>query len=182
MRLTVLALALALVPLAGCAGDERPPYPPPEASPSAGPPPAAAADAGPDWSFTDTKGVQHSRDSSAGEPVVLFFMATWCSSCRHTAPMLARVHADVAPNGTGFYSIDFDPTESDDDLRAWKEQYAQDWPHGRDPDGDVVRTFGIRTQSSVVVLDTHGRVVQKWGYGQVDEDGLRNALALAATA
>lgn len=109
-------------------------------------------------------------------------MATWCGSCRTKAPILAAVHGDVRAQGVRFYSLDFDPTETTDDLRAWQEERAQPWPHGIDQGLTIQRTFGVKTQSSVVVLDADGRVVQAWGYGAVTESGLRDAIARALSA
>lgn len=151
---------ITAVLLAGCAGD---------------PAPSGANDA-PDWSFTDTDGVRHSRDEPAGNATVLFFMATWCGSCRTKAPILADVHADYAESGVRFYSVDFDPTETPDELRAWMRDRAQPWPHGRDEGLVLQRTFGVTSQSSVVVLDGEGNVVRSWGYGRVTDAGLREAL------
>lgn len=176
MRRPLRALALlvlASAPLAGCASSpERPADAP------------ATASGAPAWSFTDTEGMVHGRDAPPGNATVLFFMATWCSTCRSKAPALAAVHADHAAHGARFYSLDFDPTETPAQIRAWKERFGQPWPHGVDPDLSVQRTFGVTSQSSVVVLDAQGRVVRQWGYGAVTEDGLRAALdqALSASA
>lgn len=164
MRLLPL-LAAALL-LAGCAA-------PP------GAPPAAEGDgtgAGPAWSFTDVDGAQHSRDAPEGNATVLFFMATWCGTCRGKAPALAAAHADYAERGVRFYSLDFDASETPDDLRAWQERHDQPWPHGVDPALSVQRTFRVTSQSSVVVLDARGNVAEAWGYGQVTEPALRAAL------
>lgn len=164
--LPVLALLL-LAPLAGCMGS----------------PTAPAAEGAPAWSFTDTEGAVHARDAPAGNATVLFFMATWCGTCRSKTPMLAKVHDDHAAQGVRFYSLDFDATETPDQLRAWMEQRGQPWPHGVDPGLRIQRTFGVTSQSSVVVLDATGRVVQSWGYGAVTETALRAALdqALSTT-
>lgn len=164
--LALLALLLA-APLAGCAAPER-----------SGP----SATGAPAWSFTDTEGMVHSRDAPMGNATVLFFMATWCSSCRATAPTLARVHDDYAEKGVRFYSLDFDATETPEQLRAWQRERDQPWPHGVDPGLAVQRTFGVTSQSSVVVLDARGNVVRSWGYGAVTEPALREALDAALSA
>ena len=165
MRLPSLLLAALL--LAGCAGPADP-----------------AGDGAPEWSFTDVDGARHSRDAPEGNATVLFFMATWCGSCRSKAPALAAVHEDYAERGVRFYSLDFDASETPDQLRAWQRQHDHPWPHGVDPALRVQRTFGVTSQSSVVVLDAEGRVAKSWGYGQVTEPALRAALddALSAEA
>lgn len=165
MRLVAVAL-VALV-LAGCAE----PSPPGPESPDA-----------PAWSFTATDGTVYSRDTPPGNATVLFFMATWCGSCRTKAPVIADVAADHTADGVRVYSIDFDPSETVDDLESWKDRYQQAWPHGVDPDRAVQRALGVTSQSSVVVLDGEGRVVERFGYGKVTDAGLRDALSRALSA
>jgi peroxiredoxin len=178
MRALVLACLVTLAPFAGCLGDGSPdagaPLSPPE-DPSA---------VGPDWSFVDTDGATHSRDAPAANATLVFFMASWCSTCRSKAPLLREVHDAYAERGVRMYSVSWDRTDDDGSLEAWKERYAQPWPHGIDPSFEIQRTFGITAQSSAVVLDARGNLVQKWGYGQLDGEGLRAALdaALARTS
>lgn len=144
--------------------------------------PEPGAEGTPAWSFTDTEGAVHSRDSPESNATVLFFFATWCGSCRATAPRLAAVHEDYAERGVRFYSVGFDPTESATDLRGWMTALEQDWPHGLDPGLGIQRTFGITSQSSVVALDADGSVARAWGYGKVTEAELRSTLDAALAA
>lgn len=168
----VLAILLLVAPaLAGCFASQGDPVLPQ---------PADAA--GPAWSLKDTQGVVHARDNASANATILFFMATWCSSCRSKAPLLAEVAAEYAPRGVRTLSVGFDPSESDADLEAWKESYAQPWPHGVDVGQRVARAFGVTSQSSVVVLDAEGVPVQAWGYGRVNGEELRAALERALPA
>lgn len=156
-----VALLVVALLLAGCASS----------------PDAPAADTR--WSFVSTEGETISHDSPARDATVLFFMATWCTSCRAKAPVLAAVQEEYAARGVATYSLDFDPSETEDDLRAWKERYRQDWPHGIDEGLAIQRAFGVTSQSSVVVLDGAGAVVEHFGYGKVTESALREALERA---
>lgn len=137
-------------------------------------PPAGSI--GPEWSFVDTEGVERSRASTAGGPVVLFFMATWCAACKANAPRVAAVHETFAPQGLQVLSVGWDPLETAAELDAWKERYAQPWPHGTDPGANVARAFGVTSQSSLVVLDDAGNPVRTWGYGGATEQDLRAAV------
>lgn len=130
---------------------------------------------GPIWSFTDIEGATHSRESAAGKPALLFFMATWCSSCQATAPRLADVHEDRG-DSVGFYTISWDPQEDANDLRQWQDRYDNQWPHGTDPGSKVAQTFGITSQSSIVVLDASGGMVKRWIYAVPSVAAIQEAL------
>lgn len=161
MRL-LLALVLSAAVLAGCA------------APGVEPAPQAAG-----WALTDTRGEVWSNGTLAGEPALLFFMATWCSSCRTVAPTLADLHEEYGGR-VQFLSVGWDPTEDHATLDAWAQERAQPWPHGTDPGRAVVRAFDVRTQSTVVVLGADGEVVWKSGYGPSEGDvraALERALA-----
>ena len=165
-----LSLAVLAILLAGCATP---------APPESAPPPDGD---GASWSFTAIDGATYTREAPARNATMLFFMATWCSTCKSKAPMLAEVAAEYAPRGVATYSLDFDATETPDDLRAWQDRYQQPWPHGIDEGLRIQRLYDVRSQSSVVVLDGEGSVVKHFGYGQVNAAELRAALdgALAA--
>jgi thiol-disulfide isomerase/thioredoxin len=156
--LLVVALVVA-VPLAGCLDVES------EDAPSA---------LGPAWAFTDTHGVTHARDGADGNATFLFFMATWCGTCKQAAPMLSDVHADYAHEGVRFLSVSVD--HRDEALDAWKERYDHPWPHGVDEVGGMRGAFNVRSTSTMVILDADGRVVENWGSPGAGETELRAAL------
>jgi len=173
--LALAVLGLVAAPLAGCIGQSNSGVPAPiDQDPDAA--------QGPAWSLRDTMGVTHARETTAGDAVVLFFMATWCGSCRSKAPVLASIERDYAERGVRLFSVGYDPLETDGDLEAWKARHGQPWPHGIDHGQKLQRTFGVTSQSSVVLLDGDGKVVERWGYGQVTEDALRRALDRLARA
>lgn len=174
MRAVLLALLLTSISLAGCmAGSGAAPN---EVN-------QAGKTIGPDWSFVDTEGVERSRDSSMGSPSLLFFMATWCGSCRSNAPRLAEVQEAYADAGLDVYALSWDPQETEGDLEQWKQAHDQPWPHGIDPNSRVARTFGITQQSSYAVLDANGVLVQKLGYpGAQDVVTLEAAVDAAFAA
>lgn len=166
------ALLVTALLLAGCAS------PAPE-DPDAG---AAGAAAGPAWSLAAIDGATYTRDAPTANATVLFFMATWCGTCKSKAPVLADANQTYADRGVRMLSVGFDPTETAADLRAWQERHHHAWPHGLDDGARIQRTFGITSQSSVVVLGADGNVVEKWGYGAVTKDALWAAIERALAA
>lgn len=172
--LSVLALLLAM-PLAGCLGEGGDPSGAPLASDESAAEPARGAD----WSFVATDGHTYSRDEPPRNATLLFFMATWCSTCRGMGPAVARVNESYADEGLRVFSVSVDATsreeESLDDYE-WKASADQDWPHGIDRGQTMMRTFGVFQQSNVVVLDGEGHVVRQWGFGRATEEEMRAAV------
>lgn len=171
MRALASAVLTAAL-LAGCAGPLAGEQPPREGTTRDG----AAEEKGPAWSFVDTEGVTRSRDAPPGNATVVFFMASWCGTCRSKAPMLADVHHAYADRGVRFFSVSWDSTDDAESLRAWSAARGNPWPHGVDPGLGIQKTFGVTAQSSVLVLDRDGYAVKLWGYGGVTDAGLRAAL------
>lgn len=149
MRALLLALALLAAPVAGCLSGEE--------SPTGG---------SPEWSFEDTEGQTHSQETAAGSPTVIFYMATWCPSCQELTSEMKQVHDEYASQGVDVFSVTVDPGETHEDLERWKAEHEQAWPHGIDEDAQLQRTYGVDSQSNVVVLDGEGLKVEHWGYGK----------------
>ncbi len=159
-RYVALALALFTVPLAGCVSDE----------------PTPEDEAGLAWSFTDTEGVDHSHETAAGSPTVVFFIATWCPSCQEKASEVRAVHEAYQAEGVDVFTLTVDTEERHEDLEAWKQEHEQPWPHGVDEDVQTARTMGVTQTSNVVVLDGDNRIEHHWGYGQYSEEAISNVL------
>ena len=158
-------LLLATLLLSGCAAP----------SPSGG----TGADGSAAWRFTAFDGVEHGPAAPDANATVLFFMATWCTSCRAKAPVLTAAYDDHAARGVRFLSIGFDPSESEAEFAAWQGRYGHPWPHGLDQGREVQRALGVAIQSTVLVLDSDGKEIERFGYGQVTEQALGDAIGRA---
>lgn len=181
MRRLALALVAPLViSLAACGGEETTAADAPGStsasdSPSDSPSGSAATDGteGPDTAvpelldFTSTTvaGEDFDGASLAGRPVVLWFWAPWCPTCRGQVPQvedLAGTYGDeVSVVGIG----SLDSAEAIADFARDVEGIT----HLEDTDGVLWQRFGVTEQSSFVVLDADGEVAFEAGYGGEDD-------------
>jgi thioredoxin 1 len=158
MRAIVQALALAVL-VAGCAGGPGSPAAEAPAAVSSTPgstpgdgavagggtaPGSGATVGGETATGSATSGAylslaDYERDASsfAGDDVVLFFAASWCSSCRRTQ---ANIEADLSaiPPGLVIVVVDYD---TERDLR---------------------RRYGVTVQHTFVQIDAEGEPIKRW--------------------
>jgi peroxiredoxin len=170
MRLLAVAVVAAVL-LAGCNQGTSTDHPAPGIDPATG-----ETRIGPNWTYMDTKGVTHGRDSTLGAPAGIFFMAVWCPKCARLAPNLADIYAEYESRGFQMYSISWDPQTSPSKLDEWSRTYNNNWPHGLDPRSRVAQTFDVTSQSSMVILDANGNPVKTWIYDNPSKAALREAI------
>jgi len=161
MRLpAVLLAALALLLLTACGNTTA-------ATQAAGTASGASTGDVRDLDFTSTTvaGETFEGATLTGKPTVLWFWAPWCPTCRAQiagVSNLAEQHPDdLAVVGVG--SLD-DP----DAIADFAGEVSPDVTMLSDDDGAVWRHFGIKEQSTYVVLDENGKQVAS-GYLSDDE-------------
>ncbi|WJK40462.1 redoxin domain-containing protein [Solwaraspora sp. WMMA2056] len=186
-RIAALVAAGALT-LAGCgdaAGDAPagPDDPSPAAAPAAGgtaddpttsqepatsDQPAAESH---DFTARTLDGATFDGRSLAGKPAVLWFWAPWCTTCLGQADRVNALAADYGDRATvlGVAGLDGEPAMRDFVALAKLAGFAQ----LSDEQGVVWKKFGITAQSTFVVLDAAGEVVDR---GHVDVDELPGTL------
>ena len=104
----------------------------------------------------------------AGEPVVLWFWAPWCTICRVEAPDIAAVAADL--QDVTFLGV---PGRGPaDDMRSFvQETGTGDLQHLVDVDGSLWQRFRVVSQPSFAFVDGDGSV-ELFG-GALGAEGLR---------
>jgi len=109
-----------------------------------------------------------------GRPVVLDLMATWCGPCRQQMPDLNRTYNDYSDRVV-FLSIDMDWSETDEQLRDFRDEFGAEWSFAIDKTGSVYGAFFPTGYPTVILLDEDGRVVKRHT-GAMEEVDLRADL------
>ena len=135
-------------------------------------PPAVNDDA--EIVFTTTDGDEVTIDDLLAEkkPLVIYFFATWCPTCRKDLENLNATHPQYEEE-ISVLVVGFDPTESLDKIRDYKEGRNYPWPFAA-YNKDAVTEFKVVSQASKVGISLEGEVVFTQGYGVVSEDGWKD--------
>jgi len=160
-RLTVLALLLvALLTACGTSTDSGAATDPGE---------AGATPHTLEFTATTAAGASFDATSLAGKPVVFWFWAPWCPTCRAQAPGVQRLAATYGDkvNIVGVGSLD-----QEEAIRGFAEAVPE-VTQLVDPDGSVWRHFGVTAQSTYLVLDVYGSTIAS---GYLDDDDLADVV------
>lgn len=112
--------------------------------------------------------------SDMGEDVVVLnFWATWCGPCLRALPEKGRIAKEFADRGVRVVGVSGDPRR--EDLSSYLETNDPGFPTIFDGAPEIMRTWGISSFPTVVVIDRDGKITYR-GNGR----GLRNAVEVAA--
>lgn len=118
-------------------------------------PQRSAPSPAPDFTVTDIDGNTITLSQYRGQRVVVLdFMATWCGSCKIVEKNLKVIHHEYN-SSVEIISIDIDPRETDDLLRAYRDDNGIPWAIARDTD-DLMLKYGVEEISAIVIIDAQG--------------------------
>ncbi|GAB3644685.1 TlpA family protein disulfide reductase [Glycomyces tarimensis] len=129
-----------------------------------------------DFTAATLDGGQFEGASTLGDPTVLWFWEHDCPICQSQGPAVAGLfdeHGDqidvVGVSGAGLYA-----PSSADDRAGFVEQTGTDGiVHIEDEDYGIRGAFGVVSQSTFVVIDAEGEVVES---GSLSEEDLNEAV------
>ena len=101
------------------------------------------------------QGTRVNLDSARGKPRLIEVFASWCGSCRRSAPILSAAHADHK------HEVDFLGV-SVDESEALASQVKQSWqipyPVAHDERGAFAKSYRIRVLPTFILLDRKGHI------------------------
>jgi thiol-disulfide isomerase/thioredoxin len=118
-----------------------------------------------DFTSTTVAGESFEGASLAGRPVVMWFWAPWCPTCRGQIPQVEEL---AATYGDEVSVVGIGSLDSAEAIAGFAGD-VEGITHLEDADGVLWQRFGVTEQSSFVVLDTGGEVAFEAGYGGEDD-------------
>lgn len=77
----------------------------------------------PDFSIRTLEGERFTLSEQRGQPVVLYFFATWCSACRTQTPHIVEVARTLGGNAT-VLAVSLDPNETPAQVEEYRDEYV----------------------------------------------------------
>jgi len=110
----------------------------------------------PDFQLPKIDGATVSLADLRGNPAVIVFWASWCSSCKEEAPRINALAAQY--EGKGVRVLGINVKDSPAGAEVGVKEFGIKYPVARDPDARVARAYGVRGTPTVIFLDRKGVV------------------------
>jgi len=149
--------------------------------------PAAEADASrsaphqgfyaPLFALETPQGERHALEDYQGQPVLVFFWASWCSVCKSAMPGLESVYQDFGPQGFTILAVN---TTTQDILSSAVNEFASrryTYTMLLDQDGTVANLYRMRAVPTSVLVGPDGRVTDVVIGSGISEGFLRARLS-----
>ena len=91
--------------------------------------------------------------ASQNQTLLLYIWGAWCGICKHTSPVVQRLH----DNGTPVLSVAL-RSGSDADIRAYLQQQGYTFPAVNDGDGTLAQQWGVKVTPTIVLIK-NGKVL-----------------------
>ena len=91
--------------------------------------------------------------ASQNQTLLLYIWGTWCGICKHTSPVVQRLH----DNGTPVLSVAL-RSGSDADIRAYLQQQGYTFPAVNDDNGAWSQQWGVKVTPTIVLIK-NGKVL-----------------------
>ena len=113
--------------------------------------------AAPDFSLDDIQGKTFKLSSQRGNPVIIFFGATWCPACRGEMPHYKALYDKYAQRGLKFLYIDIN--ESTRKVARFARENSFPFIVLVDLDGSVANDYNLIGVPTLFLLDKEGNII-----------------------
>lgn len=112
-----------------------------------------------------------------GHPVVVFFWASWCPSCRTEFPELARAYRTHGPAGLYVLGVNGrDQERRTKDVERFVDEFSVPFPVALDQRGRARRAYRLVGLPTAVFVDSAG-IVRRIHPGPVSREELDRGIA-----
>ncbi len=112
----------------------------------------------PDFSLKDLQGKTFKLSRYSGKPVLLFFGATWCPSCRAEIPAYKNIYATYSKSSLEVVYIDImEPVKK---VARFAKTNSLTYKVLIDGDGNVADNYGIIGVPTLILIDKEGYVTE----------------------
>lgn len=120
---------------------------------------------------TTLDGMNITNDTYAGKPYVLFFFASWCTTCRAELQSLKAIYPGYADQ-VAFLAVDMGLLESQETVRAYAREQQYPWPVAL-TDGATLQAWEYVSRDSKFAVNKDGFIIYRGGYGEGSADTWR---------
>lgn len=128
--------------------------------------PLEEGDAAPDFTATLTDGTEFVLSEHQGKVVLLNFWATWCGPCVREMPAFEQLYGEY---GEDVAILAVNCMESEDIVKAFREENGYTFPIACDEEGDIVMKYPSQGIPYTLVIDGEG-IIQKIYVGAADAE------------
>jgi peroxiredoxin len=113
--------------------------------------------AAPDFSLKDLQGKTFKLSNQRGNPMIIFFGATWCPACRAEMPNYRALYEKYAQRGLKFIYIDVN--ESTAKVARFAKTNSFPYLVLVDSDGSVADSYNLIGVPTLFLLDKEGNIM-----------------------
>ena len=113
--------------------------------------------AAPDFSLKDLQGKTFKLSNHRGNPVVIFFGATWCPACRAEMPNYRALYEKYAQRGLKFIYIDIN--ESTERVARFAKTNSFPYLVLVDSDGSAASDYNLVGVPTLFLIDKGGNII-----------------------
>jgi len=128
-----------------------------------------------DVRLTDLESREVRLADFAGQPVWVFFWATWCPPCQQETPDIR--HVFEANRDAGLVVLAIDVQEPVDTIRDYAERYGLTYRIGVDTYAAIMKTYGVFGLPTRYFIDRRGVIRDRY-FGPLKRDQMQQRVNL----